>query len=82
MDKLEFFDKIGIMSDKITDIIYLKQEITEDFFEIYDGDNKEDIYRIAHEFNRHASLNRILDRCIFEAKELLKEIYEAVKENG
>lgn len=81
MNKIDICNNIRGLCDKMTDIGYLKQEITEDFFESYNGDNEDDIHRIAYEFNRHASLNRILDHCIFEAKELLKEICKAVTDN-
>lgn len=81
MTKLEIYDNINLLSERLADIRYLEQKIREDFFEKYDGDNQEDTFRIAYEFNRYASLYRILGRCLFESGELLKEILKAVKEN-
>lgn len=80
MTEMELHDNIGLLSEKMTDIQYLEQEI-HDFFETYDGDKQDDEYQIAYEFNRYASLCRILDCCIFEAVKLSKEIYQAVKDN-
>lgn len=78
MTKTEICDNIGLMSEKMEDISYLAQDIREEYFEKYDRDSQQDKEAIVWEYNRYASLYRILDNCIFEVAEILAQMDKAL----
>lgn len=78
MTKLEVCDNIGLLSEKLEGIGYLMQEIRIKYFGKYDSKSEQDAQRIVYEYNKYASLCRILDDCIYEVTEQIKEMDNAL----
>jgi len=52
---------------------YVIQGITEDFFNKFNGENKDDGWKIAWEFNRNRARAAILSDYLFEMEKTLKQ---------
>lgn len=78
MTKLEICDNVGLLSEKLEDIGYLMQEIREKYFDKYDRKREKDALGIVWDYDRYASLCRILSNCIYEVTEQIKEMDTAL----
>lgn len=74
MDYLDIRDNIGLATEKLNDIGFLMQEIQDEYFGRFDNKNEDDKFGIVWDYNRYASLYRILYNCVDEVTSMLKNI--------
>ena len=66
-------DDIYRLAKAVEIMRYIVQEIEEDFFDAYNPSNKDDHWRIAHEFRRNRAKTEILADNLREIEEELKK---------
>ncbi len=74
MTKTEIYDNIGLVSGQINDISCLAQEIRDDYFNQYNSDSENGKMAIVWDYDKYASLYRIMENSLYEAAKILKNI--------
>ena len=67
-------DEIVDVFGKIDKAMALMQEVTSEYFQRYDGDNKEDRLDIAYDFKRAGLYASVVEDYVFEAKKAVMEL--------
>lgn len=67
-------DEMFPIRDKIEKACLLLQDITDDYFRIYDREDEEDHWKIVWEYPRYATIADIIDDYVFQARDLIREL--------